>query len=72
MAVPVLAVNGTGMGLRFLLSGLYTPSLLSTKDVTVKVLEGWGHLDVIVGTRAADEVFQPTLDWIRARQACQP
>lgn len=71
VAVPVLSFNGTGMGLSFLLSGIYTPSLLSTKDVTVKVLEGWGHLDVIVGTRAADEVFQPTLDWIRARQACE-
>lgn len=72
VAVPVLAFNGTGMGLRFLLSGLFTPSLLATKDVTVKVLEGWGHLDIIAGTRAAEEVFQPTLDWIRTRQACAP
>jgi pimeloyl-ACP methyl ester carboxylesterase len=72
VAVPVIAFNGTGMGLSFLLSGIYTPSLLATKDVTIHVLEGWGHLDVIVGTRAAEQVFAPTLEWIRARQACTP
>ena len=72
VAVPVLTFNGTGMGLPFLLSGLYTPSLLATKDVTVHVLEGYGHLDVIAGTRAQEQVFAPALEWILTRRSCEP
>jgi dienelactone hydrolase len=71
VGLPVLAINGTGMGLPFLLSGLYTASLLATKDVTVHVLEGYGHLDVIVGTRAREEVFEPVRRWIDERAACR-
>jgi hypothetical protein len=71
VAVPVIVFNGTGMGLQFLLSGFYTPSLLATKDVTVNLLEGYGHLDVIAGTRAQQDVFEPTRRWIEARTGCR-
>ena len=69
--VPVLTFNSTGMGLQFVLSGVYTPSLLATGDVSVHVLEGYGHLDVLVGTRAPEDVFEPTYRWLQSRARCQ-
>jgi hypothetical protein len=42
--------------------GTAKASLLATKDVTVHVLEGYGHLDVIAGSRARDEVLEPCGD----------
>jgi pimeloyl-ACP methyl ester carboxylesterase len=68
--VPVLTFNSTGMGVQFLLSGIYTAERLATDDVSVHVLEGYGHLDVLVGTRAAEEVFEPTYRWIQSRASC--
>lgn len=38
-------------------------------DVTLNVLERYGHLDVIVGELAARDVFQPIADWIKVRTA---
>ena len=37
-------------------------------DVTVKRLDGWGHLDVICGTHAESEVYAPALAWLRRHQ----
>ncbi len=31
----------------------------------VVVLDGWGHLDVIAGTKAEQQVFAPLLEWLR-------
>jgi hypothetical protein len=70
VAVPVLTFNSTGMGLQFLLNGIYTPSLLATRDVSVHVLEGYGHLDVLVGTRGPEDVFEPTYRWLNSRASC--
>lgn len=69
--VPVLTFNSTGMGVQFLLSGISTAERLATDDVSVHVLEGYGHLDVLVGTRAAEEVFEPTYRWIQSRAGCR-
>jgi hypothetical protein len=38
---------------------------LGGDGATVIVLPGWGHLDVLVGTSARDQVFAPLLDWLR-------
>ena len=48
----------------FLLNGLYTASRSGSTDVTLNVLEKYGHLDVVVGDRARVDVFEPTLAWI--------
>lgn len=69
--VPVLTFNSTGMGLQFLLSGIYTAERLATEDVSVHLLEGYGHLDVLVGTKAPEDVFEPTLRWMQSRAGCQ-
>jgi hypothetical protein len=31
-------------------------------------LKGWGHLDVLAGTKAKTEVFEPVLGWIKQHQ----
>jgi len=38
-----------------------------SKDVTLNVLERYGHLDIVVGEKARADVFEPTLAWILAR-----
>ena len=63
----VLLFANTGMGAEWVLTALYSAAHAGSKDVTFAVLEGYGHLDVLVGERAAADVFDPTLAWIRAR-----
>jgi hypothetical protein len=40
-------------------------SSTGSSDVTAKRLAGWGHLDVICGTHAEEQVFEPALEWLR-------
>jgi len=42
----------------------YTARATATKDIKFAVLENWGHLDVLFGTAAAQEVFLPVSDWL--------
>src|SRR5262249_55461704 len=42
----------------------YTARATRTTDVQYRVLENWGHLDVLFGTAAAHEVFLPVSEWI--------
>jgi pimeloyl-ACP methyl ester carboxylesterase len=67
MKTPVLYFGCTGMGGDFLLNGIYTAAKSGSADVTLNVLEKYGHLDVIAGDRARAEVFEPTLLWIVKR-----
>lgn len=70
-SVPVLYFGSTGMarafGGDFLLDGIYSATRSGSKDVTLNVLERFGHLDVVAGEKARAEVFEPTLAWIRER-----
>lgn len=66
-AVPVLFFGSTGMGADFLLNGIYSAAKSGSKDVTLNVLEGYGHLDIVVGEKARADVFEPTLAWILER-----
>lgn len=67
LTMPVVVFAGTGMGGDFLLNSLYSAHRSGSKDVTFHVLERYGHLDVLVGDRAHVEVYEPLLEWIRAR-----
>jgi hypothetical protein len=55
------------MGARALRDGIHSAVESGSKDVQVRVLEGHGHLDVLVGEASAREVFEPMLAWMRAR-----
>lgn len=46
----------------------YTARATATQEVRYRLLENWGHLDMLFGTKAQQEVFQPIGDWIVQRQ----
>ncbi len=64
---PILVFASTGMGGDWVINALYSAAHSGSKDVTLNVLERYGHLDVLVGEQAATEVFEPTWQWIKAR-----
>ena len=65
--VPILFFGSTGMGADFLMNGIYSAAKSGSKDVTLNVLERYGHLDLVVGEKARADVFEPTLAWILER-----
>jgi alpha-beta hydrolase superfamily lysophospholipase len=67
MDTPVLNFTSTGMGGEWLLNSIFSADRSGSPDVTLHVLERYGHLDVLVGERARAEVFEPALAWIRER-----
>lgn len=67
LAVPILYFGATNMGPEWILDGVWSAVRSGSPDVSLNVLEGYGHLDVLVGERARDEVFEPTSAWILDR-----
>lgn len=65
LRTPVLFFGSTGMGARFLSDGLCSAAHAGGPNVEIHVLEGYGHLDVLVADEARTEVFEPILDWLR-------
>ena len=54
----------TRRGTDWLLDGIYSAGSSGSKDVTINVLERYGHLDVVVGENARRDVFEPVVAWI--------
>lgn len=69
MTMPVLAFTSTGMGAEWQANVRHSAEASGSGDVGVEVLEGYGHLDVLVAEEAAARVFRPVHDWIAARAA---
>lgn len=69
MKTPILYFGNARMPGDWLLNGIYSAQKSGSPDVTLNVLEGYGHLDVLVSDHARRDVFEPTLDWIRGRSA---
>jgi len=67
LALPVLAFSSTGMGAGWQANVRHSAEASGSKDVTVTVLDAYGHLDVLVAETAPELVFQPMRDWIAAR-----
>ena len=67
MKTPILYFGNARMPGDWLLNGIYSAQKSGSPDVTIHVLEGYGHLDVLVSDHARREVFEPTLAWIRSR-----
>ncbi len=65
--IPVVAFSSTNIAARW--PGMVRGSASSTgsSDVTFKQLDGWGHLDVLCGTKAESEVYAPVAAWITQR-----
>lgn len=71
LATPILLFTSTGMGGDWVLNAIYSADKSGSKDVTFNVLEGHGHLDVLVSDRAQKDVFDPALQWIKAHAAAK-
>jgi pimeloyl-ACP methyl ester carboxylesterase len=67
LKLPILLFATTGMGGDFLLNAIYSADKSGSTDVTLNVLERYGHLDVLVGEHAQKDVFEPTFEWIKAK-----
>ena len=67
MKTPILYFGNAKMPGDWLLNGIYSAQKSGSTDVTLHLLEGYGHLDVLVSENARREVFEPTLAWIQAR-----
>ncbi len=67
MKMPILYFGNARMPGDWLLNGIYSAQKSGSADVTIHVLEGYGHLDVLVSEHARREVFEPTLAWMKSR-----
>ncbi|HUG53567.1 MAG TPA: hypothetical protein VMR21_08195 [Vicinamibacteria bacterium] len=63
----IVYFGATGMGVEWLLGGIASAGGAGSKDVTIHVLEGYGHVDVIAGDQSRRDVFEPVLAWLQKR-----
>lgn len=71
MEISVLYFGAGQFGAESLLGGIYSASRSGSKDVTVHVLENYGHLDVLFAHNAPEDVYQVIVDWI-TEKSLQP
>ncbi len=64
IAVPLLNVVALGRGESHHLRNLYSSRLCTQAAQTELLLEGFGHLDVIVCPQVEQKVMQPILQWL--------
>ena len=66
--IPVIAFASTNFGADW--PGQVEAASKSTgaPDPSFTKFDGWGHLDVLAGTKSESEVFAPTASWIKQHQ----
>ncbi len=67
LTIPILNFTASGMGNTWVLDSIYSAVESGSDDVTPILLEGFGHLDVLVSERSEEEVFEVVRRWIAAR-----
>ncbi|MFT3755670.1 MAG: alpha/beta hydrolase [Pseudoxanthomonas sp.] len=65
LRVPVIAFASTGLGKDWTQNVVVSANGSGSNDVSVHVLDGYGHLDVMVGEGARDDVYERILEWVR-------
>jgi pimeloyl-ACP methyl ester carboxylesterase len=63
-SLPVIAFSSTNIAPEWADSVAKSATSTGSRNVTVKKLSNWGHLDVIGGTHAESQVFAPALQWL--------
>ncbi len=66
--IPVIAFSSGNIGGRWPSRVAKSASSTGSASVSVTPLPGWGHLDVICGTHAESEVFEPTLAFMEGKE----
>ncbi len=65
--VRVLAFASTNMGPAWVERVRASARAFGGSDARIVELPGYGHLDVLVGRNAAEDVFEPSLGWLLGR-----
>ena len=66
--IPVIAFASTNFGAQWPIMAENSAKATGDPSPSFHKFEGWGHLDVLAGTKAEAEVFAPTLEWIKQHQ----
>ncbi|HAK50324.1 MAG TPA: hypothetical protein DCM54_00250 [Gammaproteobacteria bacterium] len=67
MSLPIIYFGSGNMGSEFVLSGIYSATRSGSRDVTLHLLEGYGHADVLVADSARVDVYEVIEIWLRNR-----
>jgi pimeloyl-ACP methyl ester carboxylesterase len=65
--LPVLAFASTNMGPAWVERVRASARAFGGPNARIIELPGYGHLDVLVGRNAAEDVFEPALEWLLGR-----
>ena len=66
--IPVIAFASTNFGADWPDKVETSAKSTTAPDPSFTKLDGWGHLDVLAGTKSESQVFAPTAAWIKQRQ----
>jgi hypothetical protein len=66
--IPVIAFASTNFGADWPGRVEASSKATSAPDPSFTKLDGWGHLDVLAGTKSESRVFAPTAAWIKQHQ----
>jgi pimeloyl-ACP methyl ester carboxylesterase len=66
--IPVLAFSSTNISPQWAQRVADSAATAGSSSVTVRKLQGWGHLDILCGTHAEQDVYAPVLRWLRQHQ----
>ena len=67
MDLPIIYFGASNMGAEYNLSGFYSAIRSGSRDVTLNLLEGYGHADVLVSNSSEEDVYRVIETWIRDR-----
>jgi len=66
-AIPVLSFASTQLGRPWVEQVRKSAAAYGRSGAVVRVLQGYGHLDVLVARRAPRDVYAPSLAWVEGR-----
>ena len=67
MDLPIIYFGASNMGAEYNLSGFYSAAKSGSRDITLNLLEGYGHLDVLVANSAEEDVYRVIETWLKDR-----
>ena len=67
MDLPIIYFGASKMVAEYTLSGFYSAIRSGSRDITLNLLEGYGHADVLVSNSAGEDVYQVIETWIKDR-----
>ena len=67
MELPIIYFGAANMGAEYILSGIYSAAESGSRDITLHLLEGYGHADVLVANSAKEDVYHVIEEWLKDR-----